>query len=110
MGLFGLAALAVRRRTKEVGVRKALGASAASIVRLLSVDFLKLVALAFVLAAPPAYWAARQWLQSFAYRVEVGAVVFVVAGGLTLAVALLAVGGQTLRAARIDPARTLRDE
>jgi putative ABC transport system permease protein len=110
MGLFGLATLAVRRRTKEVGVRKALGASAASIVRLLSVDFLKLVALAFVLAAPPAYWAARQWLQSFAYRVEVGAVVFVVAGGLTLAVALLAVGGQTLRAARIDPARTLRDE
>ena len=110
MGLFGLATLAVRRRTTEVGLRKALGASAASIVRLLSVDFLKLVALAFVLAAPLAYWAVRQWLQSFAYRVEVGAAVFGVAGGLTLAVTLLAVGGQTLRAARIDPARTLRDE
>lgn len=110
MGLFGLATLAVRRRTKEVGIRKALGASAASIVRLLSIDFLKLVLLAFVLAAPLAYWAAEQWLQSFAYRVEVGAAVFGAAGGLTLAVALLAVGGQTLRAARLDPATTLRDE
>ena len=110
MGLFGLATLAVRRRRKEIGIRKAMGASATSVVRLLSVDFLKLVALAFVVAGPLAYWGVQQWLQGFAYRVDVGGGVFLLGGGLALVAALLAVAGQTLRAARIDPALTLRNE
>ena len=110
MGLFGLATLAVQRRRKEIGIRKALGASATSVVWLLSVDFLKLVALAFVVAGPLAYWGVQQWLRAFAYRVTPGVEVFLLAGGLALAAALLAVVGQTLRAARIDPALTLRNE
>jgi putative ABC transport system permease protein len=110
MGLFGLATLAVQRRRKEIGIRKALGASATSVVRLLSVDFLKLVALAFVVAGPLAYWGIQQWLQAFAYRVTPGVEVFLLAAGLALAAALLAVVGQTLRAARIDPVLTLRNE
>lgn len=110
LGLFGLAALAVRQRTKEIGVRKVLGASAAHIVALLSTDFARLVGIAFVVAAPVAYWAARRWLQDFAYRIDLGPWVFLGAGALACAVALLTVGTQALRAARLDPATTLRDE
>ena len=109
-GLFGLSALAAERRTQEIGIRKALGASAQQIVVLLSKEFVLLVGLALVAAVPLAYWAAQRWLQDFAYRIELGLGVFVGAGALALAIALATVSVHALRAARTDPARVLRDE
>ena len=109
-GLFGLAAFTAERRRKEIGIRKALGATATGIVQLLSADFLKLVGIAFVVATPLAYWGMQQWLASFAYRIDLGVSVFVVAGSAALLIALLTVSTQALRAARIDPAQTLRSE
>jgi putative ABC transport system permease protein len=110
LGLFGLAAFAVERRTKEIGIRKALGATAAGIAVLLSRDLLKLVALACLLAAPLAYVVATRWLGTFAYRVELGPAVFVVACGLTLLIGLLTVSAHAFRAATADPVRALRHE
>lgn len=110
LGLFGLAAFTAERRTKEIAVRKALGASVVSVVGLLSKDFLKLVALGFALAVPVAWYGMRQWLSSFAYHAELGPFVFVAAGALALLVALATVSWQALRAARLNPADALRDE
>ena len=109
-GLLGLAALVAQRRTKEIGIRKALGATVTSIVGLLSWEFVKVVTVAFVIAAPVAYFVMRQWLQDFAYHIELGPWVFLGAGVLTLAVALLAVSYQALRAATVNPVRALRTE
>jgi putative ABC transport system permease protein len=110
MGLFGIASLAVAQRTKEIGVRKALGASVARIAWLLSSQFAKLVLAAAVVAVPLAYWGVQQWLQGFAYRVDLPGWTFAGAGAAVLAVALLTVSGQAIRAARLNPATTLRDE
>jgi len=110
LGLFGLAAYMVEQRTKEVGVRKVLGASTGSIVTLLSADFLKLVGVAFVIAAPVAYWGMQQWLADFAYRVALGPWIFVGAGGLAFVVALVTVSVQAFRAAQTDPVCTLKTE
>jgi putative ABC transport system permease protein len=110
LGLFGLAAYAAERRTKEVGIRKALGASVANIVGLLSKEFLVLVAIACVIAAPVAYGVAQQWLQDFAYRIDVSPLVFVAASALALAIAWGTIGTQAVRAARTDPADALRYE
>ena len=109
LGLFGLATYSTRQRRKEIGIRKAVGASVTSIVGLLSTDFLKLVAGAVILGTPVAYLAARQWLQNFAYHVDLGPTPFVLAAVGALAIAGLTVSYHALRAARIDPARTLRD-
>ena len=110
LGLFGLATHTVQQRTKEIGIRKALGATAASLATLLSGDFAKLVGIAFAVATPVAYLGMQQWLESFAYRVELGAGVFLGAGALALVVALGAVGTQAYRAARLDPTKALRSE
>lgn len=110
LGLFGLATLAAQRRTQEIGIRKVLGASVASVVGLLTRDFLKWVAVAFVVAAPLGYWGVQQWLQQFAYRVELGAGTFIGAGGAAGLVAIVAVGYQSIRAALTDPAEALRVE
>ena len=110
LGLFGLAALTVTRRTKEVGVRKVLGASVGSLVVLLTKDFAGLVVVAFAVAAPAAYLVMGRWLDSFAYRVGLGPGAFLLAGGLALAVALLTVGLHTARAASADPVRALRSD
>ncbi|NBB72148.1 MAG: FtsX-like permease family protein [Bacteroidetes bacterium] len=109
-GLFGLAAFTAERRRKEMGIRKALGATTPGIVRLLSADFLKLVGIAFMVATPLAYGGMQQWLAAFAYRVDLGIGVFALAGGAALLIALLTVSTQALRAARTDPATTLRSE
>lgn len=109
-GFYGLSAYTTRRRRKEVGVRKAMGASALSIVTLLSKEYAKLVALSFVLAVPIAWYAAGQWLERFAYRINLGPWVFLAAGALAAIVALLTVGVHTLRAATANPAWALRDE
>ncbi|MEO0858519.1 MAG: ABC transporter permease [Bacteroidota bacterium] len=110
LGLVGLAAFTAQRRTKEIGVRKVLGASVASILRLLTRDFALLVAVAFVVAAPVAWWGLQRWLESFAYRAEVGVGTVLLAGLAALAVALLATGALAWRAARMDPVRALRYE
>ena len=110
LGLFGLAALAVARRTKEIGVRKVLGASASSLALLLSKDFAKLVLVAFVLAVPAAYLAVDWWLQDFAYRITPGVGTFALAGLLALTIALVTVSYQAIKAALADPVDSLRYE
>jgi len=110
LGLFGLAAFMTEQRTKEIGVRKVLGASAGGIVALLSRDFVKLVGIAFVLAAPVAYLTMDRWLQAFAYRIEISWRIFLIAGLAACGVALLTVSYQSVRAALADPVKSLRYE
>lgn len=110
LGLFGLASLAVARRTKEIGIRKVLGASVHHVMWLFSKDFIKLLLVANIIAYPVAYWMMNQWLTNFAYRIELDIGVFGIAGILTLLVALLTVNFQTLKAARRNPVDALRDE
>ena len=110
LGMFGLASFTAERRTKEIGIRRVLGASAFSVVALLSKDFAKLVIIAIVIAWPVAHYAADTWLQNFAYRVDVGWWTFALAGALALGIALLTVGWQAARAARANPADVLRQE
>ena len=110
MGILGMITLAANSRTKEIGIRKVLGASVSSIVSLLSKDFLKLVLLANILAWPLAWYAMDKWLQNFAYRVEIGWWVFAFAGGLALVIALLTVSTQAIRAALANPVQSLKYE
>ncbi len=110
LGLFGLAAFTTLQRTKEVGIRKVFGASVGSIVALLSKEFLGLVLVAFVVAAPVAYFAMRGWLEDFAYRVDLGVGTFLLAGALALLVALLTISYQAVRAAFSNPVDSLRYE
>ena len=110
VGLFGLAAYTAARRRKEVGIRKVLGATIGSIMALLSGEYVRLVGIAFMVAAPLAYLAAHQWLQNFTYRIEPGPWIFIEAGMLALTVALLTVSTQAFRAARVDPATVIRTE
>ena len=110
MGILALSAFAAQQRTKEIGIRKALGASAASIVGMLSSDFARLVLAAGVVAAPLAWLAADRWLAGYAYRLELGWLPFVFACLLTTLAATLAVGLQTLRAAMANPVEALRYE
>ena len=110
LGLFGLAAFTAERRTKEIGVRKVMGASITGITALLSRDFLKLVIIAALLAFPVAWYAMNQWLQQFSYRIAVQAWVFVMVGLLALVIALLTISFQSVRAARMNPVKSLRTE
>jgi putative ABC transport system permease protein len=110
LGLLGLAAFSVQQRTKEIGIRKLLGASMLQITSLLSRDFLKLVLLAFVLAVPISYFAMTRWLEGFAYRIDLGASMFLSAGFLALLIACLTIGFQTIRAGLSNPVDTLRYE
>ncbi|WP_369822729.1 ABC transporter permease [Spirosoma sp. 209] len=110
LGLFGLAAFTTRQRTKEIGVRKVLGASVASIITLLSKDFLKLVLIAIVIASPIAWYAMNRWLQDFAYKIDIEWWVFALAGFLAVGIALLTVSFQSIKAALMNPVRSLRSE
>ncbi len=110
LGVFALAAYAAERRKKEIGVRKVLGASVPHLVALLSKDFVRLVLVAFLVAAPLTYFAAQRWLGAFAYQVPVGPVPFVIAGSLALGIALATVSFHAIRAATADPTSTLRAE
>ena len=107
VGLFGLAAHAAQARTREVGIRKVFGASPGRITAMLLGDFAKPVAIAFLLSVPVAYALADHWLQDYAYRVEVGVALFMVSGALCFLISGLTVGGQAMRAALTNPARTL---
>ncbi|MFO7867521.1 MAG: ABC transporter permease [Candidatus Aminicenantes bacterium] len=110
LGIFGLASYSVEQRTKEIGIRKALGSSSLGIVSLLTKNYTRWVLAANLLAWPAAYYAAARWLQGFAYRTSIGVEPFLIAGGLTLAAALVSVVFQTLRAASANPAAALRYE
>jgi putative ABC transport system permease protein len=110
LGLFGLSAFAAEQRTKEVGVRKVLGASVTSIVSLFSKDFSKLVIIAFLLAAPLTWWIMNQWLRQYTFRVEVEWWMVVSTGGLALLLTWLIVGMQAAKSAMVNPARSLRSE
>jgi ABC-type antimicrobial peptide transport system permease subunit len=110
LGLFGLATYMAENRVKEIGVRKVLGASVAGITALLSKDFLQLVLVSFVLAAPIAWFAMYKWLQDYPYRVAIQWWVFALAAGLSLTIALLTVSFQSIRAGLANPARSLRSE
>jgi len=110
MGLFGLATLTVSRRTKELGVRKVLGAGTFGLVRLLSKDLVVLVAVAALIAMPVAAWALHAWLADFAYQTEMSWWIFAVAGFAAVAIALLTISFQTIRAANTNPADALRTE
>ncbi|KAA9037985.1 FtsX-like permease family protein [Ginsengibacter hankyongi] len=110
LGLFGLVTYAAEQRTKEIGIRKVLGAGVSGIVGLLSRDFTMLVGIAALIAFPVAWWAMYKWLETFAYRTEISWWIFLVAGAVTLAIALLTVSIQTIRAALANPVKSLRSE
>lgn len=110
LGIFGLATLSVARRTKEIGVRKTMGASATGIAVLLSKDFLRLVIVGFVLAAPLTYVAVDRWLEDFAYRIDVEIHTFLLAGTLAVLIALATVSYHAVRGAKLNPVESLRYE
>ena len=110
LGLFGLSALTAANRTKEIGIRKIMGASTSSIVELLSKDFLKLVIISLTIASPIVWWLMNRWLQDFAYRVPISWWVFPFVGICAIAIALLTVGFQAIRAAIANPVQSLRTE
>jgi putative ABC transport system permease protein len=110
LGLFGLSGYTIVQRTKEIGIRKVLGASVSGITSLLAKDFLRLVLVAIFIASPLAYWAMYTWLQDFAYRIHMPWWVFVLAGTLALLVAFLTVSFQSIRAALANPVKSLRSE
>ena len=110
LGLFGLSAYTAEQRRKEIGVRKVLGSSVSGIVRLLSKDFIRLVLVAILVAIPVAWWVMQNWLESFAYRIEINWVVFALAGFLAVCIALLTVSFQAIKAAVANPVKSLRTE
>jgi len=110
MGLFALAAFTAEQRTKEIGIRKVLGASVSNITVLLSKDFIVLVAIAIVIASPVAYWAMSKWLQDFAYRISISAWMFFAAGAAALTIALVTISFQAIKSAMANPVTSLRTE
>ncbi|CCH52462.1 protein of unknown function DUF214 [Fibrisoma limi BUZ 3] len=110
LGLFGLAAFTAEQRTKEIGIRKVLGASVPNVIALLSKDFLKLVLIAIVIATPLAWYAMSQWLQNFTYRINIEWWMFAVAGLLAVGIALMTVSSQAIKAALMNPVKSLRSE
>jgi ABC-type antimicrobial peptide transport system permease subunit len=110
LGLFGLASFTAEQRTKEIGIRKVLGASVCGIVGLLSKDLVKLVLVAILIASPLAGWFMHKWLQNYEYRVNLTWWVYLLAGGLALLIALLTVSFQSIKAALANPVKSLRSE
>jgi putative ABC transport system permease protein len=110
MGLFGLAAITTEKKTKEIGIRKVLGATETQITVLLSKNFSLLIALSFVIVSPLTYWLLYTWLQNFAYRIDINPAIFLLGGVLSLTIALLTISYHTLRSARANPVKALRYE
>ncbi|HEY0272824.1 MAG TPA: FtsX-like permease family protein, partial [Chitinophaga sp.] len=110
MGLLGLAMFTAEQRTREIGIRKVLGASEVTIFRLLSKDFLQLVGIAFIIATPIAWGIMNNWLNDYAYRTNIGIGLFVIAGVATLVIALFTISFQTIRAALANPIHSMRAE
>jgi putative ABC transport system permease protein len=110
LGLFGLASFTIIQRTREVGIRKVLGASTSGLVLLLSKEFIQLVVIAFLIAMPLAWYSMHLWLEDFAYRIPLGWMVFAASGGIALVIAGLTVSFQAIKAALSNPVKTLRTE
>jgi len=110
LGLLGLAAFTAEQRTREVGIRKIMGATPANVVALLSRDFIKLVLIALCMAAPVAWYAMHHWLEAFAYHTSLGVGVFLLAGVIAIVIALLTVSLQSVKAAFMNPVKSLRSE
>ena len=110
LGLFGLAAYTAERRIKEIGIRKVLGASVAGLTGLLSKDFLKLVCISCLVAFPAAWWLTHNWLQTYQYRIDIHWWVFAMAGILAMVIALATVSFQAIKAALMNPVKSLRSE
>jgi ABC-type antimicrobial peptide transport system permease subunit len=110
LGLFGLATYVAETRIKEIGVRKVLGASVASITALMSKDFVKLVIISIIIASPISWFAMKKWLESYSYRISISALVFIESGLLAIAIALMTVSFQAVKAAITNPARSLRTD
>jgi predicted permease len=110
LGLFGMITFNTERRTKEIGIRKVLGASVAGIVRLLSTESLKIIVISITVAFPLAYWAVGEWMSSFAYRSPIGAWIFIVAASIMLIVSCLTISFQAIKAAVANPVKSLRTE
>ena len=110
LGLFGLVSISAEQRTKEIGIRKALGASTSNVALILSKDFLILVIVSNVIAWPTAYYFMNKWLQDFAYRSEIGWWVFILAGIIALLISLVTVSFQAIKAATANPVESLRYE
>jgi putative ABC transport system permease protein len=110
IGLFGLSVLSAEKRTKEIGIRKVLGASVQEIVKTLSADFIKLVIIALVIATPLVYMAANKWLQNYPYRITISWWLFVSSGLIVIMIALFTISFQSIKAAITDPVKSLRTE
>jgi len=110
LGLFGLASYMAENRIKEIGIRKVLGASVQNITTLLSKDFLKLVVISIIVAVPVSWYFMSKWLEDFAYRITISWWTFILAGALALAIAFLTVGYQAIKAAIVNPVKSLRSE
>jgi hypothetical protein len=110
LGLFGLATFMANQKTKEIGVRKVLGASVQSIVVLFSREYVKLILLGFVLAAPIAWYVMTKFLDEFTYKIKIGPAIFFIGFGMTLAIAMLTVGYKSIRSATANPVNSLRSE
>jgi putative ABC transport system permease protein len=110
LGLFGLITYAAEQRTREIGIRKVLGAGVSQIVAMLSKEYLGLVSIAMLIGFPVAWWAMQRWLESFAYRIQIHWWIFMVAGLTTLVIAVITVGLQAVKAAVANPATSLKTE
>jgi putative ABC transport system permease protein len=110
IGLFGLSVLTAEKRTKEIGIRKVLGASVSTVVTILSKDFIKLVAIALVVAMPLAWMAAGKWLENYPYRIQLSWGMFAAAGVLVISIALVTISFQAIKAAVANPVKSLRTE
>jgi putative ABC transport system permease protein len=110
LGLFGLASFSAEQRSKEIGIRKVLGASVSGIVQLLSKDFLKLVFISIIIASPIAWWAMNKWLDGFNYRVTITWWMFALAGFIAILIAMFTVRFQAIRAAIANPTKSLKTE
>ena len=108
--MFGLAAFTAQKRRKEIGIRKVIGASSASITTMLSKDFLKLIAVALLIAFPLSWWMMNNWLQGYTYRINLSPGVFIITGGLVLIITIIAISFQAIKAATANPVKNLRIE
>ncbi|HYM94569.1 MAG TPA: FtsX-like permease family protein, partial [Chitinophagaceae bacterium] len=110
LGLFGLSAFVIEQRTKEIGIRKVLGASVQNVLLLVSKDFLLLVCIAFIISVPVTWWAMHRWLQDFAYRINISWWIFIIAGLLAFLIALMTISFQAIKAAIANPVKSLKTE